>query len=709
MKREKIKYLLIVFTILTALLVTIFLIDNSVGAEEVQYKPYRILFVTDDKWGENVPSIIEKFTNVYEWDVTTTAVDKIVTSCLFAGSRPMEVDVVLGNITDLYMYDCVSILPGQSHDNLLNNVQFHEMIQNLIAKGTIVTAWCRAVRILARADVIEGRDVTGYDSYQTEYEDAGATFFYRVPPIADGNVITSVRSLYYQMATCELIRTTVENNEPEFYDFSTYLGGIGDERGTAASLHFLGDTAVDSEGNIIVVGRTASDDFPVLNPYQENCSGGIDATVSKFYPNGTLIFSTYLGGNAHEWVTGVAIDSEDNIVFAGITGSTNFPVQNPYLATHQGGMEGNADCFISKLSSDGQNLLYSTFFGGSGSDWCYEMNLDDENRIGITGTTQSTDLPLENEYQDSPYGGLEGFVTVFEPDGQSLAYSTYLGSTTTDHGRGLDFDGDGNLYLTGIIGTSNHGTPGVYQQGFGGSLDAYLAKFSLTGDLEYFTYLGGSYSDRGNDLIVDPSGNILITGYTGSDDFPTKRSIQKDRGGWNDVFITKFDPLAQKVQYSTYYGGDNVDEGYAITCDLEGNAIVTGLTESSDFETTYTSNENMDERNGFLLKLSSNGRRMFSSELGGEDTDAGASITLYSNSSYIITGFTQSEEFPIYHATQGEYGGNVDMFVMKVDTSTLETNGLEPWITGVITSSVLLAFVGTSMTVVLIQRKRTKR
>ncbi len=620
----------------------------------------------------------------------------------------MEVDVVLDNVTDLYTYDCVSILPGQSHENLLNNVQFHSMIQNLVAKGTIVTAWCRAVRILARADVIDGRDVTGYDEYQTEYENAGATFFYRVPPIVDGNVITSVRSLYYQMQTCELIRTTVENNEPDLYDFSTYLGGTGDERGISASLNYLGDTAVDSEGNIIVVGRTASDDFPVFNPYQENRSGGIDATISKFYPNGTLIFSTYLGGTANEWITGVAIDSEDNIVFAGITGSTNFPVQNPYQGTHQGGTEGNADCFVSKLSSNGQNLLYSTFFGGSDSDWCYEMNIDDEDRIGITGTTQSTNLPLVNAYQNSPNGGLEGYVTVFESDGQSLVYSTYLGSTSTDHGRGLVFDTEGNLYLTGVIGSSNHGTPGVYQPVFGGSLDAYLAKFSLTGTLEYFTYLGGTYTDRGNDLIVDPSGNIIITGYTGSDDFPTKKSIQKDRGGWNDVFITKFDPLAQEIAYSTYYGGSNTDEGYAITCDLAGNAIITGLTESSDFETTFPSNVNMDERNGFLLKLNPKGRLMFSCELGGEDTDVGVGIAWHSNSSYIITGFTQSDEFPIYHATQGVYGGNVDMFVMKVDTLALETIGMEPWITGVITSSVLLTFAGASLTIVLIQCKRTK-
>jgi hypothetical protein len=706
-KHRKIRIIFALVAILSAIIVTMILVNESQASEDVEYEPHSILFVTDNYWGENVPSILEKFRYLYGWDVTTTAVNKTVTSCLFAGSEEMEVDVTLDNLTNWYMFDCVSILPGQYHENLINNGDFHEMIRNLIAKGTIVTAWCRAVRILARADVIDGRDVTGYDAYQEEYEAAGATFHYRVPPIADGNVITSVRSLYYQLRTCELIRTTVENNKPELWEFSTYLGGTGDERGQSASLNYLGDTVVDSEGNLIIGGRTESDDFPILNPYQETRNGGIDATISKFYPNGTLIFSTYFGGSAHEWITGIAVDTEDNIVFAGITGSSNFPIQNPYQATHHGGLEGNADCFIAKLSADGQLLLYSTFYGGTGSDWCYEMNIDNTGRIAITGTTNSYDFPLENAYQSSTQGGLEAYVAVLEADGQSLAYSSYLGSSSTDHGRGLDFDSEGNLFMTGIIGNSNHGTSGVYQPEFGGSSDAYVAKFDTSGSLEFFTYLGGTYGERANDLRIDPYGNILVTGYTGSDDFPTRKAVQRERGGWNDIFITKFDPLAQEMIYSTYYGGSNIDEGYAIVSDDNGNAILTGITESSNFETTGSSKENMDDRNAILLKLNPKGKLMIASELGGEDRDVGVGIAWHSNSSYIITGFTCSDEFPIYHAVQGEYGGNYDMFVMKLNTILLESQGLEAWLSGIITGGVIAGFVGSATIIVVIQHKRT--
>ena len=109
--------------------------------------------------------------------------------------------------------------------------------------------------------------------------------------------------------------------------FSTFLGGTGDE-GYITQLHYLGDTVVDSEGNIVVIGRTTSTDFPVKNAYQSTFGGAIDATVSKFTPTGELIFSTYLGGSADDWANCVALDEDDNIIIGGVTGSNNFPIIN---------------------------------------------------------------------------------------------------------------------------------------------------------------------------------------------------------------------------------------------------------------------------------------------------------------------------------------------------------------------------------------------
>ena len=153
--------------------------------------------------------------------------------------------------------------------------------------------------------------------------------------------------------------------EQDLLEFSSYFGGTGDEQGAAASLHFLADIVVDSEGDIIVVGRSANGDFPIKSAYKATNNGGIDVTISKFSSNGSLIFSTYLGGSAHDWANCVALDSNDNIVIGGTTGSSDFPLASPYQDTLMGGTEGDADCFIAKLSKNGQSLLYSTYFGST--------------------------------------------------------------------------------------------------------------------------------------------------------------------------------------------------------------------------------------------------------------------------------------------------------------------------------------------------------
>ena len=216
-KNKKLFPLLIILGILTLIIPTKLIFQSEAyQSQQEQDIPYKILFVMDESWGGTIPSIIGRFEQ-YGWNITTTAVNKTVNGCSEVDYAPFEVDIELSNLTDVFSYDCVSILPSKSHDNLLDNEEVHEMIQQLVAKGIIVTAWCKAVRILARADVIRGKNITGYNYYKTEYENAGATFFNQVPPIADGNIITSVRSNFYQEETCDLIKKTVAEYKPEFF------------------------------------------------------------------------------------------------------------------------------------------------------------------------------------------------------------------------------------------------------------------------------------------------------------------------------------------------------------------------------------------------------------------------------------------------------------------------------------------------------------
>lgn len=483
-------------------------------------------------------------------------------------------------------------------------------------------------------------------------------------------VILGVLLLLF-LGTFSVANATLENDPLEVMEFSSFLGGTGDEHMDVS--YAFGSTVVDSGGNIIVVGQTTSTDFPVKDAFQENISGNSDGTISKFAPNGSLIFSTYLGGISQEVITEVVVDSEDNIIVAGVTGSSDFPVVNAFKSNSTGVTAGSVDSFITKFSEDGQSILYSTFFGGTGNDWLYTMNIDSAGRIAISGTTDSTDFPLLNPHQDTHAGGLDVYVALLDTDGQSLLFSTYIGTPGIDHGRRVDFDSLGNVVVTGMCGIGDIATTGAYQEEHsGGTADAFLAKFNITGTLEYLTYLGGEGTDWGVDLAIDSDDNIVITGFTTSDEFPTMNPYQDERVAYADMFITKVAPNGQSLVFSTYLGGSSPDYGNAITIDSQDRIMVIGQTESTDFPTTfpYSTTDSMHD-NVTVVVLDHEGSLLFSMVFGGEGNDVGIGVAWYSDDSYIVVGYTESIDFPIYDAYQGTYAGDSDMFIMKIDLQSL--------------------------------------
>ena len=484
--------------------------------------------------------------------------------------------------------------------------------------------------------------------------------------------ITSKRNESY--LTLNSIADISGINTSELIDFSTYLGGTGDEKGVSAELDYLGDSVVDSEGNIIVVGRSAANDFPIKSAYQSANAGSIDATVSKFSPDGSLIFSTYLGGSEDDWANCVAVDSNNNIVIGGVTGSADFPLENPYQDTLLGGTESDADIFIAKLSKDGSDLIYSTFFGGTGSDWCYSIDVDDNNRIAFTGTTASAVFPLANAYQTTNNGNLEAYATLLAANGQSLLFSTFIGSSNFDNGRGITCDSTGAVYVTGQMGDAALGTEGVFQKNPAGSIDAFLAKFLPNGNLEYFTFLGGTGYDRGNDLKIDDQGNVVLVGFTISYDFPLENPWQNLTKGSREVFITKFNGSGEDLIFSTFLGGSDEDYGFGITLDDDNDIIITGQTKSSNFPSYLNFGFTLGSSECFLAKYHKNGTLLFSNKIGGTSLDLGVEISYHSEDSIIIVGFTYSTNFPVSNAYQSTYGGACDLFVIKINTIDLDIN-----------------------------------
>ena len=229
-------------------------------------------------------------------------------------------------------------------------------------------------------------------------------------------------------------------------------------------------------------------------------------------------------------------------------------------------------------------LVYSTYLGGSGMDGGRGIAVDSSGNVYVTGVTWSTNFPTQNAYQGTYGGNGDAFVTKLNPSG-SLVYSTYLGGSDWDEGYGIAVDSSGNAYVAGWTKSTGFPTQNAFQRTFGGGiLDAFVTKLNPSGSLVYSTYLGGSRADWGNGIAVDSSGNACVTGVTGSTNFPTQNAFQRTFGGNGDAFVTQLNPSGSLV-YSTYLGGSGGDVGVGIAVDSSGNAYVTGDTESTGFPT----------------------------------------------------------------------------------------------------------------------------
>ncbi len=367
--------------------------------------------------------------------------------------------------------------------------------------------------------------------------------------------------------------------------YSTYLGGT-DNDDKAYSI------AVDSNNHAYITGLTRSNDFPTQNPFQPALVGAADVFVTKLSQDGTsLVYSTYLGGEDIDWGYAIALDSGN---CAYVTGETRspllFPTQNPYQATLAGG---TSDAFVTKLSSAGNTLVYSTYLGGNASELGEGIAVDSNNYAYVDGYTDSIDFPTQNPYQGALAGEVDAFVTKLSSAGNTLVYSTYLGGDFEDYAHDIALDSEGHAYATGK--TEGPGdfptTAGAFQTSFGGgNYDVFVTKLSLAGNsLMYSTYFGGDSFDLAEGIVVDPDNHAYFAGETWSSTgtLPiTSDAFQPAYAGNGDAFATKLSPAGDALVYSSYLGGTGWDIGTGIALDPDDHAYVSGWTQSGDFPTT---------------------------------------------------------------------------------------------------------------------------
>ena len=354
--------------------------------------------------------------------------------------------------------------------------------------------------------------------------------------------------------------------------YSTYLGGSENDGGL--------DIAVDVSNNVYLTGFTSSNDFPAIQPYQKNHAGSGDAFVVKLNPTGsTIIYSTYLGGSGFEEGHGIAVDVTGNAYLTGTTFSDNFPTANPFDRFKSFG----SDVFVTKLNTAGSALVYSTYLGGFENDEGHEIAVDaSSGEAYVTGRAWAAGFPYTNLewYGDND----EAFVAKFNPGGSALVYAIPFGGKNSDEGSGITVDKSGNVYLTGSTSSTDFPIQIPFRENHSGETDVFVTKFNASGSMLLFsTYLGGSSRDEGRSIAVDRLGNVYVIGLTTSIDFDTVNAIQRNFGGLCDAFVTKFNDKGTLPLYSTYLGGSDEDEGRGIAVDAAGNAYLTGITKSDNF------------------------------------------------------------------------------------------------------------------------------
>lgn len=453
------------------------------------------------------------------------------------------------------------------------------------------------------------------------------------------------------------------------FQYCTFLGGAGDESGRGI--------AVDDQGCAYVTGWTPAG-FPVTpGVFQGTTGGGIDAFIAKFSEDGSsLLFSSYLGGSGNDFGYGVQVDSNREVYLTGNTASTDFPVTaGAFQTTYQGGAN---DAFLTKVSSDGSQLIYSTYIGGSGDDGAFGVVLDVNQNPCVVGRTGSSNFPVTAGAFQTSYGGgtYDAFAVKLNSNGSSLIYSTFIGGSGTDVGWFRNaIDSVGRVYLTGYTSSSNFPTtPGAYQTSYsGGSNCIFVTKLSPDGSAaEFSTYIGGSENDVGEGVYLSSEGDVFVGGYSSSADFPvTAGAYQTVYPGttFTAAIISKLSPDGSTLLASTYLTGRGYNYCGDIIVDSRNVVHVTGWTNAGNFPITpaIIPSSFQGVYDAFISSLSSDlSQLLVSYYVGGSQEDNGRQITIDRYGRIYTAGDTKSSNFPV---TAGAYQtvlrGSRDAYVTK--------------------------------------------
>ena len=443
--------------------------------------------------------------------------------------------------------------------------------------------------------------------------------------------------------------------------YSTIVGGLYIDNGF--------DIVVNSDGSAIVAGITGSPNFPTTaNAIQPiHGVGTYDAFCFGLSPDGTsFTFSTYLGGRGEDQVRGLALDHHDFIYLTGGTYSDNFPTtENAFTAY----APGSYNAFVTKLSPDGESIIFSTYLGGSGYDYGEAIKVDSEGNAHIFGLTNFFDFPITSNviYPSMSASNYENFLTKLNNDGSNLIYSTFLASEGSALYGGLALDSQDYAYVVSSPTEAFQTTEGAYDREFD-NFKSFVCKIGKLGhQLEYATFFGYG---RIHGVAVDPTGNAVVLSTANSDNFPTTpNSYDTTHNGSGDAAVSKLNATGSGLIFSTFLGGSSNDKPAVVALGPNSEVYLAGLTVSTDFPTTPGSFNPtiLGLSDQFLSKLNNTGTELLYSTLyGGSGQDGGSALTVDSENQVTVMGYSRLSGYP---ATTGvfdvSHNGSRDIVVSQ--------------------------------------------
>ena len=374
--------------------------------------------------------------------------------------------------------------------------------------------------------------------------------------------------------------------------------------------------AVDGSGNVYITGYTAS-----------SGAGNVDVLIAKYSSIGAVVWQRTLGGAYYEYGQGIAVDGDGNVYITGYTTSSG---------------AGNQDVLIAKYDNSG-TIQWQRTLGGAIGDYGQDIAVDGSGNVYVTGYTES-----------SGAGSDDVLIAKYDTSG-TIQWQRTLGGASVDYGNDIAVDGSGNVYITGYTTSSG-----------AGSNDILIVKYDTDGLFKWQRTLGGTFSDSGEGIAVDGSGNVYITGYTAS-----------SGAGSNDILIAKYD-TSGAIQWKRTLGGVSSDRGYDIAVDGSGNVYITGYTESSGAGGSDI----------LIAKYDTSGTIQWQRTLGGVNNDIGYDIAVDGSGNVYIIGHTTGYGIVIAKLpADGSFTGTYGAYTYATSGLSTATSGLSTATSGLSTAT----------------------